>query len=243
MNSQKFHPHFFARLPEEFGGKIPFIVTDLVTRLRELDAVKTVGLFRLSGSASELNTITSLLDEGRIKDWSKFTSINTIANVLKKYFRDKVETDPFFPVSCNDKLIEASKIEDTQKQLEAFKDIIDQLPRARKLTLAYIVNYFIEIESHQSENKMNFNNLAIVFAPNLFCNDNPTLMNGMFLAMLKGANFLFGDIVLDEKVIITDDDMKIIMAPPVNIAHVLELRTLRKNSLLSFVPGELVKSN
>ena len=242
MNSQKILPHFFCRSPEEFGGKIPFIVTDLIQKLRELNAIKTVGIFRLSGSANDINTLVSLLDEGRVKDWSKFTNVNTIATTLKRYFRDKAETNPFFPPSLNERLTAALEITDEQQQSAAFKEIISELPEARKITLAYIVEYLLEVEANQSENKMNFHNIAIVFAPNLFKFDqnNPTLFNSIFTAILKNAKNIFNDIVIDDKYIINDDDMNIIMTPPVDITNALELRALRKASILSFVPGEIV---
>ena len=244
MISQKIHPHFFSRSPEHFGGKIPFIVTDLVQKLRELNAIKTVGIFRLSGSANDINTLVSLLDEGRVQDWSKYTNVNTIATTLKRYFRDKAETDPFFPPSLNERLTAASKIKDEEEQYKALKEIIEELPQARKITLAYIVDYLVEVEANQSDNKMNFNNIAIVFAPNLFKFDqnNPTLFNSIFTSILKGAKTIFGDIHIDDKLILTDDDMKVIMNPPVDTTNALELRALRKASLLSFVPGEVVSS-
>ena len=240
---ENIHPHYFTRLPEEFGGKIPFIVTDLVDRLKELKAEETVGVFRLNGSQSDLAEICALLDKGRIKDWSKYTNVNTVANALKKYFRDKVSSEPFFPPSLNSELEEASKEEAEEKQLEAYKAIISKLPSARKLTLAFLVKYLREIEQHSDKNKMNFSNIAIVFAPNLFSIDsvNPKVINNMFATMLKGGEYLFDDVVLDGKTI-TDEDMKILVYPPYDKTNALELRSLRKISLLSYVPGDIIQS-
>ena len=63
MISQKIHPHFFSRSPEHFGGKIPFIVTDLVQKLRE-------------NGYNTLNTVTSVIpiivgDEYKLTQMSK----------------------------------------------------------------------------------------------------------------------------------------------------------------------------
>jgi Rho GTPase-activating protein 1 len=236
------HPHYFTRLPEEFGGKIPFIVTDLVDRLKELKAEETVGIFRLNGSQCDMAEICALLDKGRIKDWSKYSNVNTVANVLKKYFRDKVCTASFFPQDLNSELDDASKIEDEEKQLRAYKTIINKLLPARKLTLAFMVKYLREIEQNSDKNKMTFSNIAIVFAPNLFSNDaaDPKAINCMFATMLKGGEYLFDDVSLEGKTV-TDEDMKILVYPPYDTTNALELRALRKISLLSFIPGEFIQ--
>lgn len=231
-------PCYFTRLPEQFGGKIPFIVTDLVTRLREMNALDEVGLFRLNGSQADINEIIAKLDKGRIKDWSKYTNVHTLANCLKKYFRDKVEKNPFFPNTFNSKLelISALSEEEITKGL---REIILQLPKARILTLSYLIKFLKDLEQNNAKNKMNVSNISIVFGPNFF-NFEPKIIGSLFSNLIMNYDTIFEGNFHSDEHIITDEDMAVIAPPPLDTYGLAELLSIRKSSVIPYLPAYIV---
>ncbi|EAX91197.1 RhoGAP domain containing protein [Trichomonas vaginalis G3] len=228
-------PCFFTRLPEQFGGKIPFIVTDLVSRLRELNAINEVGLFRLNGSQADINEIIAKLDKGKIADWSKYSNVHTLANCLKKYFRDKVEKTPFFPATFNNTLEQLSTKSEPEVT-SGLREIILQLPKARIYTLAFIGKFLVDLKQNNAKNKMNASNIAIVIGPNFF-NFDPKITNILFCNLLQHYDEIFNGFEVTEQLFLTDEDMEIIAAPPIDTNGLLEIITLRKSSVIPYVPS------
>ena len=50
-------PHFFSMPLSSYRGKIPFIITDLISRLESMQADQQEGIFRLSGRKSDVDKI------------------------------------------------------------------------------------------------------------------------------------------------------------------------------------------
>ena len=242
-------PRFFSRLPEQFGGKVPFIVTDLINQLRELNAVETEGIFRKNGSAHDLTELSKQLDNGRIKDWSQFKNVHTLACCLKRYFRDMIPNNPLFPHNVYSQLVTIPQIPGTEAQAKNLKVIFETLPKPRQLTIAYLFKYILEVESQKDINKMNAQNLAIVFSPNIICTldqdpvaalTNNTIQNKFVTTIINIGHLIFDDIDLDNSVL-NDEDIPIIAAPPISKADIdkfVTLRDLRRRSYISYVPQD-----
>lgn len=71
---------------------------------------------------------------------------------------------------------------------EDIRDVLGELPPANLATLRYICRYLLLVASHEHENRMSIQNLARVFAPNIFrCPSEPpegTLPSAEHLAYL-----------------------------------------------------------
>lgn len=245
-------PQYFSRPPEHFGGKIPFIVTDIIECLRAKDALKLEGILRKSGAASQIADLSLELDQGRIADWSKYENVHTIACTLKKYFRDLVDTDPIFPKNLYERVCNIPKNTNKEQMITEYKKLIGELPVARRLTLAFLFRFLYEITTIES-NKMTSNNIAIVFAPNLLAYPEgisaeeslqyTALQNRTIATMIANTEEIFGDIEINEKSFITDEDMPIIADPPIrqsDIDKFTQLQEIRKKSVIQFVPYELL---
>lgn len=116
-------PQFFSRQPEEFGGKIPFIVSDLVEQLKKLNADQVKGIFRLSGSARDASLLCAYLDTGRVTNWSLFTDPHTLTGALKRYFREKTSDSPFFAYLLYNEITSITKITQESKQIEIIQKV------------------------------------------------------------------------------------------------------------------------
>lgn len=233
-------PCYFTRLPEQFGGKIPFIVTDLVTRLRAMNALNEVGLFRLNGSQAEVNEIVGKLDKDRIRDWSKYENIHSIANTLKKYFRDKVDKNPFFPSRYNPQLEFLSAMPDDKIAL-GLREILVELPKARIMTLSYLIKFLAELDKNNEVNKMNAVNISIVFGPNFFDID-PKIFGPLFSSLILNYDSIFEGFMQTEEYIINDDDMKYLEPLPIDTNGLAETLSHRKASTIPYLPSYIINA-
>ncbi|EAY05197.1 RhoGAP domain containing protein [Trichomonas vaginalis G3] len=245
-------PRFFSRQPEQFGGKIPFIVTDIIDELRKQNATDAEGIFRLSGSAAQVTELLLELDSGRVKDWSKYNSVHTIACTLKKYFREMIPNYPLFPHSIYGDLQDASNQANKQIMIEKYKASFEKLSKPRQLTIAYLFKYILEIEENKAKNKMNAVNLAIVFSQNLLCSldtskeatlINNAIQNKIIQTLIDVGHQVFDDINTDGA-ILTDDDMPIIAIPPVpksDIEKFIMLRDIRRRSYIPYIPADMFR--
>ena len=122
------------------------------------------------------------------------------------------------------------------------------------MTFAVLFQYLHQISTVESS-KMNPHNLAIVIAPNLLSPKPGTrseedliklnaIQNNAIELMIRLYDKIFDDIKIDESSFITDDELKILIPPPINEADlpiIVELRNIRKKSLIPFVPSEMLK--
>jgi hypothetical protein len=161
----------FLRPLESYHGKIPFIVTDLLSRLRDLGAFSQKGIFRVAGVKSEVTALVELLDKGRVRDWSKFANLNTIAAACKRWFHDQAIDDPLIPKAVADQFLDIPNGEKPPEQvIREYKLWMTKISTVRKLTLAYLIRALKEVSEHP-EAAMNPKNLGVVFAPCLFFTD------------------------------------------------------------------------
>ncbi|OHS98458.1 RhoGAP domain containing protein [Tritrichomonas foetus] len=245
------HPHFFSRPIESFGNKIPFIVSDLITKLREIEAKNIEGIFRLSGAANVIKNLTDQLDEGQISDWSQFNAI-TIACALKTYFREKAKDDPLLMFDNYDMFVASVDVPNSKKALELLKGIcVNHLPKERLIILAYLMNYLHEVSLNEGMNKMSAKNLAICFAPNILVSkekstdvlfgENPQ-QNKVVTLLIENAPNFFGDVKITENLFFTPQEIDILRNANIKdekLEIIKKRLEIRAKSLIPFCPPKM----
>jgi len=239
---------FFSRPIVDFFGKVPFIVKDLIDRLRQIEAINVEGIFRLSSSQTRVQKITEELDKGPLKDWSQYKDPIALACVLKNYFRTQAKTDPLMTYDYYDLLVAFATIPDESIIPERIKKACHQLCPARLNTLAYLMCYLHEIQENQSSNRMNAQNLAICFAPNILAareqthdtiiDENPQQIKVVRI-MIENYPFFFGDINFSDDLFISSQEMALLLSPqipPEIISELVNRRAYRKKTLIPYTP-------
>ncbi|OHS96714.1 RhoGAP domain containing protein [Tritrichomonas foetus] len=153
---------FFGLNFDEYKGKIPYIVSDLIAKLDELQAEEFEGIFRKSGLRTTIDELCQVLDENRIKEWEpKFLDLNVIACALKRFISNLSYFDPLIDDNMEIKLKDAFSDEETkiEKYREVFKNCNNP---SKRRTNAYLLKYFNKIASHSDKNLMTAKNLAII---------------------------------------------------------------------------------
>lgn len=239
---------FFEASPESFHGKIPFIVTDLITELRNRHSENVEGIFRLNGSDTKTRELCDALNNGRINDWSRYTDIHTVSTSLKRYFRSMAEVEPLMTSQLYDLFIAVVQLESPDRVIQLLRKLVQEIGRVRKYTLAYLMRYLHEITENSKVNLMTAKNLGVCFGPNLLAaNDIPQAeamqhglaVNKVVETMIEHYDEIFEGLEVGEDLLCNDEDFIEFNKPPVNLANVqyqMFRCQFRNGKIIPFVP-------
>lgn len=244
-------PHFFTKPLQEYNGKVPFIITDLISELDNLKAEENVGIFRLSGEITNVEKICLELDCGRIKSYDSYKNPNDIACALKRYIRELSLIDPLIGRDIYEEVnrIIDNHINTDNVYTELNKILCHNGSETRRNTLAVLAKYFNKIAKHSELNKMDADNLSIVFTPSLFPQSNsqaPEQSQTAIKIIIQDFEKVFPDPNMYSPNIVnmTDEDIENISMPEINADYLLNeqvRREIRKDSLIPFDRTSLIK--
>ncbi|KAJ8670141.1 hypothetical protein QAD02_001400 [Eretmocerus hayati] len=138
---------------------VPVFVSQATTFL--LQHVKEEGLFRKAGSQQRQREIITRLDSGGgLGDKS---SPIDVANCLKTFLRSLPE--PLIPHTYQDLFVRCHMLRTNKTEALLLACIL--LPPHHLNTLAYLMEFFKTVASHEKYNKMSIENIARVVGPNI----------------------------------------------------------------------------
>ncbi|KAL4715463.1 hypothetical protein ACJJTC_015366 [Scirpophaga incertulas] len=155
---------------------IPFIISACVREV-ERRGIHEVGVYRVSGSASDLNRLKKSFETNayEAEQLLKEVDIHSVTGVLKLYLRELPEalfTDALYP-----ELLRAwgatqgagASVDSApaHTRRHALLKCYSQLPDLNKNCIDFLLNHFVKVNQHEAENKMSLHNLATVFGPTL----------------------------------------------------------------------------
>ncbi|KAI8897408.1 Rho GTPase activation protein [Globomyces pollinis-pini] len=147
---------------------VPIIVQIFIEYFDRDDILKTEGLFRTTGSIKQVKLLKDDIEtSGLINLYKDESDLLTLTSLFKLWLREL--QDGVIP---NEDYI---KMEAAQDSLELFKIALDTLSRYHWETLRYISQFLLKLSSFSEENKMNVNNICIVFGPTLIKSDMDSL--------------------------------------------------------------------
>jgi hypothetical protein len=244
---------YFDAPPEDFHGKLPFPLTDIIGELRRRNSINVEGIFRLNGSDTDIRRLCEELNNGRVENWARYEDIHTISCALKRYFRQMSEREPLLGPEIIPCLVAAmdlgtSNVEFVTQQKNLLKKIIRMLNRVRQLTLGYLIQYLHEVAGNAPKNLMNPGNLGICFGPNFIGEayvdpdsavHDQQAINSAIAMMIEGYNQFFEGMTFSADLFVTDEDFIEFSRPPVNFIHaknqILKCQS-RKGRIIPFVP-------
>ncbi|EEB12293.1 conserved hypothetical protein [Pediculus humanus corporis] len=153
--------------PSTISEYIPLIV-EKCTSIVESRGLEVVGIYRIPGNTAAVTALTEAVNKG-IDSISpedpRWNDINVISSLLKSFFRNL--PDSLFTAELYPKFIEADKIVDPKVRMVTLRKLIKELPEHNFETLKHLLYHLKKIVSKSSVNKMETQNLAIVFGPTL----------------------------------------------------------------------------
>ncbi|XP_070074218.1 uncharacterized protein RhoGAP102A isoform X3 [Drosophila takahashii] len=163
---------------------VPMFVNNCIEYLEE-NGLQKVGLFRVSTSKKRVKQLREEFDKNSHFRISVDTCPHDVATLLKEFLRDLPE-----PLLCDrlySTFLKTQRIRNRRLQLEAISHLIRLLPIPHRDTLYVLLVFLAKVASHSDDiftsdgnclmvgNKMDSNNLATVFAPNILRSTQLTL--------------------------------------------------------------------
>lgn len=135
---------------------IPIILVKFVEKIKELNGLNSIGIFRLPGSLRKVEMI--IADNVFSDQMLASCSCNDLASLFKRWLRDLSIT-----------LIPDFLLHDFKGHCETYKytEFLPKLSKAHFFTLGYLVGFLKEVYSYAAVTKMDTKALGTVFAPNI----------------------------------------------------------------------------
>ncbi|KRK04839.1 uncharacterized protein LOC6523714 isoform X1 [Drosophila yakuba] len=168
--------NFVKSFEEPSKLMVPIFVNTCIDYLEE-KGLQQVGLFRVSTSKKRVNQLRKEFDKDINFGISVDTCPHDVATLLKEFLRDLPE-----PLLCNTlylTFLKTQRIRNRRLQLEAISHLIRLLPEPHRDTLYVLLVFLAKVAARSDDiwstdgccvtlgNKMDSNNLATVFAPNI----------------------------------------------------------------------------
>ncbi|CAI5449752.1 unnamed protein product [Caenorhabditis angaria] len=163
-------PRLFGGSLDEYveatGEEIPLLVESAIGYLSRF-SLRNQGLFRVSGSQSEINRFKEAYERGedQFAYLEDGTESNSAAGVLKLYFRELRE--PIFPIFMFEQFCDCAKAESSLEFVRRARELVAKLPISHILLLRFLFQFLSHLCEFADENMMEPHNLAICFGPTL----------------------------------------------------------------------------
>ncbi|TBU46639.1 hypothetical protein BD309DRAFT_888031 [Dichomitus squalens] len=156
-------------------GVIPSVLDRLIDEV-ETRGLTEVGIYRIAGAHSEVNSLRDALNRG---EWpiSEITDIHAVCDLIKSWFR--VLPGGLFPSELYGQILGASGREDVDldTKVSNVRDVVRKLPAANFDLLKRIVEHLEKVTDYEDSNQMTAESLSTVFAPNLLRSTNNDVGN------------------------------------------------------------------
>uniref|UniRef100_F6YAG6 Rho-GAP domain-containing protein n=1 Tax=Ciona intestinalis TaxID=7719 RepID=F6YAG6_CIOIN len=141
---------------------IKLCVAEVERRGLEVD-----GIYRVSGNLSHVQKLRYMIDRDEPVNLSEpeWEDIHLVTGALKMFLRELPE--PVIPFAFFDKFVTACKMQDQPQRLKSTKALVQALPAVNRETLTYLMQHFRRVVERSSQNRMQIQNIAIVFGPTL----------------------------------------------------------------------------
>ncbi|PSN71252.1 rho-type GTPase-activating protein-like protein 2 [Corynespora cassiicola Philippines] len=144
---------------------IPAIVSRCIEEV-ELRGMDVEGIYRKSGASSQVAQVRSGFEGNNEYDISDpDLDIHAVTSALKNYFRRLPV--PLITFAVYDQFLEAGQMESQEQKAKAMLAAINEVPRAHRDCLQFLVFHLSRVMQHAKDNLMTPLNLAVVFAPTI----------------------------------------------------------------------------
>ncbi|XP_077480770.1 rho GTPase-activating protein 4-like isoform X1 [Stigmatopora argus] len=164
LHNQKLFTGDMLSFMQASGQQIPLVVESCI-RFINLNGLHHEGIFRVSGSQIEVNTLRDAFQRGEDPLAEHKSDLDSVAGVLKLYFRDL--KNPLFPVDSLNRLLEYIYIKNDDERAEQLKSVILSFPEPLIIVMRYLFAFLHHVSQYSDENMMQPYNLAVCFGPTL----------------------------------------------------------------------------
>jgi len=120
------------------------------------------GIFRVTGTYSEMNKMKATFERGDVPDFTSIDNKHSLAGLLEMYFRELPEPVTTY-ARYNDFMVAADETFDDERRIQALQKAIQSLPKNHIIVMSFFLHLLNQVASHSEENKMDERNLGVVF--------------------------------------------------------------------------------
>ncbi|XP_058961155.2 rho GTPase-activating protein 12-like isoform X1 [Pocillopora verrucosa] len=155
-----------AHLCERQKTTVPVFVSSCIAAI-EKRGLSFDGLYRVCGNVSTVQKLRIMVDQEEkvVLGEPPFDDVHALTGSLKLYFRELPE--PLIPYDFFSGFVEAIKQSTRKSKLTAMRSLAVQMPKVNGETLKLLLRHLRKLMDQSEENRMNAQNLAIVWGPNL----------------------------------------------------------------------------
>ncbi|CAL5069511.1 unnamed protein product [Urochloa decumbens] len=140
---------------DQRGNSVPTILLMMQRKLYIREGLKIEGIFRINAENSEEVNVRNQLNSGVVPDE---VDLHCLAGLIKAWFRE-------LPAGVLDALTPEQVMHCNTEEECAL--LASMLPPVEAALLNWAINLMADVVEHESHNKMNARNIAMVFAPNM----------------------------------------------------------------------------
>jgi len=140
-------------IPSFFENSMEFILAN---------AIDEEGIFRLSGSANDIEKMKIKADQGLELQFHGIPYHN-VSGILKLFMRSLPA--PIVTYDLYGLVLASAKMEPRSEKVRCTKAILEKMPAYNKYFLQYLMRSLAQITQHVAKNKMTPYNLSIIFGP------------------------------------------------------------------------------
>eukprot|EP00123_Amoebidium_parasiticum_P009817 comp19725_c0_seq1/m.23507 comp19725_c0_seq1/g.23507 ORF comp19725_c0_seq1/g.23507 comp19725_c0_seq1/m.23507 type:complete len:553 (-) comp19725_c0_seq1:585-2243(-) len=133
------------------------------------------GIFRLSGTASEITAYKDRLDNGEDVDFSEERNAHNVAGLTKLYLRELPE--PLLTWQFFLPFMAVQDERDEARRLGYIRALVGALPPQNYTLLKRLCGFFHRLADHSAVTKMHYENLATVLGPNILKREGETMLD------------------------------------------------------------------
>ncbi|XP_006627634.2 active breakpoint cluster region-related protein [Lepisosteus oculatus] len=151
---------------EQEGALVPHIVRSCTEEV-ERRGLEEVGIYRISGAASDLQALRTAFNTNLRDALSRLRAVdvNAVSGILKLYFRELPE--PLIPSDLFQSFAQALDMPDPKGRINHMLSLLDSCPDVNRNTFLFLLHHLKRVAEKQEINKMTLLNLATVFGPSL----------------------------------------------------------------------------
>nr|XP_033781127.1 GEM-interacting protein isoform X2 [Geotrypetes seraphini] len=169
----------FSQVSRDFPEQVPFLVAKCTAEI-ESRALGVQGIYRISGAKARVEKLCQAFENGRDLVELSETSPHDITTVLKLFLKQLPESvvssllyhelimfAKDLQRSGEDTPDDPERKESVSSSVQGMQNILCKLPASNYNTIRHIIAHLYRVAGKYMENKMNPNNLGIIFGPTL----------------------------------------------------------------------------
>eukprot|EP00029_Vermamoeba_vermiformis_P011290 TRINITY_DN616_c0_g3_i1.p1 TRINITY_DN616_c0_g3~~TRINITY_DN616_c0_g3_i1.p1 ORF type:complete len:1196 (-),score=549.69 TRINITY_DN616_c0_g3_i1:108-3239(-) len=184
---------------------VPVLMERIIEELKAKH-LDTEGLFRVPGGQTDIVKVKDLFDRAEYVEM-KDKDPHLLTGTLKLYLREI--SDPLFPIAFYEKFAAAST--DKNTVANKLKEIVKELPKTVRISIAYMIGFLKEISKHSAKNKMEVSNIAITIAPTIFRKaekEESKVASMDSLSVMTAANVIIESMIVNYDQIFSPEEVK-----------------------------------